>query len=347
MKQPGKWTNNRLDRAFKDWVNSVRDYLIDVSDRLTSTDKRLNARIDNLVAPGNKPSDDNEIRDARTDYDGKLYGSLKARLDNEWKRVLQFISETQSSIKQVSDKQTLTDNKLNKLFDDKTENIMIYVSKERGNDTTGTGTESKPFKSIQKAVDSIPIISLSQYQIVVDKGAYLEDVIVKNLTTARIDIVSYNYQALNITSDSTDTGVYVRSINFIDCRMYCGVRGFTQTDSKNNQTNRFVSFNGVNYGVAEKCLALENTKTRSNFKGFHWERSKGNIYESVVSNQFHAISADFASEVRVTDEMRGGTNNKIVFFVNGSVVYKGLQVKITGDQEEYLYYGGEVRSGGK
>ena len=341
MKQPGKWTNNRLDRAFKDWVNSVRDYLVDVSDRLTSTDKRLNARIDNLVAPGNKPSDDNEIRDARTDYDGKLHGSLKARLDNDRKRTVESFNETNDNIAQTNIKITEVDNKLTRLYDDKNNTKVIYVSQERGNDITGDGTQEKPYKSIQRGVDAIPMVSSSSYFVRLEKGSYYEDVVIQNINASNITLEAYNHDS--VQPDKSSLAVFLRSVRFSDCTGYCRVRGIQFFDQENlNQSDLIVAnieFARIKYGVVTKCRWTKDVKNQE-VHSVYYNSSNGRVYTNHFQNQNVILRLNFLSNVEFSSD-NSGSNNKKVLYVARSIGYQ-LNTQIKADEADSVYAAGQI-----
>lgn len=341
MKQPSNWKNNKLDRAFKDWVNSVRDYLVVVSDRLTSTDKRLNARIDNLVAPGNKPSDDNEIRDARTDYDGKLHGSLKARLDSDRKRTVDSFNETNDNLTQTNIKITEVDNKLTRLYDDKNNTKIIYVSQERGNDSTGDGTQEKPYKSIQRGVDAIPMVSSASYFVRIEKGAYREDVVIQNINAASITIESYNVKSATPSKSSLD--VFVRQINFSDCSGYCRVQGIECFDHNNvpgtELDKSHIRFTRIKYGVVSKCRFAEHAKSK-NISCVYYNASVGRVYDNHFQNQDMATRLNFLSTVNF-DNTNTGSNNRQILYVGRSIAYQeNTQVK--ADEADSTYACGQI-----
>ncbi len=341
MKQPSKWTNNRLDRAFKDWVNSVRDYLVDVSDRLTSTDKRLNARIDNLVAPNNKPSDDNEIRDARTDYDGKLHGSLKARLDNERKRTVDSFNETNDNLAQTNMKITEVDNKLTRLYDDKNNTKIIYVSQERGNDSTGDGTQEKPYKSIQRGVDAIPMVSSAAYFVRIEKGTYRENVLVQNINASNLTIEAYNHESAQPEKGSL--AVFLRNIRIADCTGYCRIRGIEFIDHKNLPVNDLVKchidFARIKYGVVSKCRFAENAKNNE-ITSVYYNASTGRAYENHFQNQDTVIYANYLSNFNFA-ETNTGSNNRKALYVGRSIAYQ-QNTQVKADEADSSYAGGQI-----
>lgn len=68
-----------------------------------------------------------------------------------------------------------------------TANRNVYVDGANGNDTTGDGSQAKPWKTIQKAVDMCPIIENiistnpnPAYTISIANGEYVENIIINN-----------------------------------------------------------------------------------------------------------------------------------------------------------------------
>lgn len=60
-------------------------------------------------------------------------------------------------------------------------NITLHVAKT-GSDTTGDGSESKPYLTIQKALDSLPKLLLGSVTILVHEGVYEENVFVSQFS---------------------------------------------------------------------------------------------------------------------------------------------------------------------
>lgn len=113
------------------------------------------------------------------------------------------------------------------LFDKKadvlTANVTLYVTTS-GNDSTADGTSSKPYRTIQAALDSIPK-NLGGYVATIDIGAgtYAETVVVDSFSANRIvlggtvgavvkinrlDIRNCTVNITNITLTTTVEGVY-------------------------------------------------------------------------------------------------------------------------------------------
>ncbi|MDN6112969.1 MAG: hypothetical protein L0I72_07850, partial [Tetragenococcus halophilus] len=66
----------------------------------------------------------------------------------------------------------------------------IYVSESRGDNSLANGSENRPYRTIQAAVDSLPLISGTEFYIFVEAGVYLEDVTVSGARSARLEILS-------------------------------------------------------------------------------------------------------------------------------------------------------------
>lgn len=83
---------------------------------------------------------------------------------------------------------------LNKaLFDQKaytlTESVTVYVNGSSGSDVTGTGASTAPYKTIQKAVDSIPkCLGGYHAQIDIAAGTYVERVTIDGFYGGRLTI---------------------------------------------------------------------------------------------------------------------------------------------------------------
>lgn len=87
---------------------------------------------------------------------------------------------------------------LDKKADTLTENVTVYVSKS-GNDNSGDGSSTKPFLTIQKAVDSIPK-NLGGHiaQVSVGAGTYSEAVNIEFFADGRITITGASKAAVTI-----------------------------------------------------------------------------------------------------------------------------------------------------
>ncbi|MEO1782237.1 hypothetical protein [Enterococcus diestrammenae] len=336
-----KLVKNAISSEWKKTFNDNVDYLNGLETRVDQRNQATNKRIDNLVlnAGGDSP---NEVVDARVNSEGAIFETLRERLAAGELLTKEELALVNQLIKNQSDAITQLNSTIQELYGGSGGSISLFVSAELGNDTTADGTEEKPFKTIQAAINSLPLLSTSEFFIYVEPGVYLEDVVISNITSGQLEIVGTNLSVVDASAG--DTGVFVRSVAFIDCGMYCAVRGFTQTDAANSP-KRFIYFTGVMYGVVDKCRAVQNTKNIDGYTAFGWERCvSGNIYGSHASNQYYAIKGAFGTGVRISNAV-SGTENNIVYRSEGSTIYRSTGASISGTTMESKSYGGQVFEG--
>lgn len=332
-----KWINNKTDATFKRIFNDNVDKINALANYFKKRESATNSRIDNLVLRSGGPSH-NEVVDARVDYLGVSHDTLKGRLDADWKYIEdKFEAINQKHLYYDSTIKTLFDT-LEKLYTTIGEPVRIFVSEKRGSNISGDGTEEKPFKTIQKAADLIPAISSANYFIMVEPGAYLEDVFINNKFSRSIEIIATNLATAE--PDKNDTGVYVREVNFYNCPNYCGVRGFTQTDAINSQDKRFVSFTAVEYGVVDRCRAVANTKAIDAYETFYFDRTKGHVYSTHASNQKLLVESIHTSTVRISSSLTGSANDTVLR-AEASIIY-AAKLNVTGTTAEVKNSGGQI-----
>ncbi|MEL5937970.1 hypothetical protein WN865_00050 [Tetragenococcus halophilus] len=215
----------------------------------------------------------------------------------------------------------------------------IYVSEGRGDNSLADGSENRPYRTIQAAVDSLPMVSSTDFYIFVEAGVYLEDVTVSGVKSARLEIMSTKNDEEN--AKEANTSVMARSIAFENCSMYCRVQGITQTDPQNTYRTSFIHFNRVSYGAIYNCRAVVNTKSFEDYSAFRFEGSIGAAYASFVSNQKTAILATFCSTARATATL-SGTGNEIGCHSRASIFFdtSNLSSSTEGKKEE----GGQIFS---
>lgn len=133
-----------------------------------------------------------------------------------------------------------------------------YVSDATGNDTTGDGSVGNPWKTIQKAVDTV----VAGDTILVKAGTYAENVVITTSGTSNNYITLRNYQSDLVTilppvltSSREDTGIstnadYIRIKGF---RIVGGNTGIRAADDSNNVIieDNFVSGYGNKGGGIE------------------------------------------------------------------------------------------------
>ena len=225
-----KLIKNRISsewkKIFNDNVDILNRIILGQNQKIDVTNKR----IDNVVlhSGGDSP---NEVVDARVNNKGETFDTLESRLlASEDKH-----DEDVTQLDMTQENQRLQFEQLNqaigKLMGTYGATLDLYVSGD-GDDKNGDGTEEKPFKTIQMAVNVMPLISSSQITIWVDDGLYLEDVVLKSINALRITIRTI--QNLGVLDQSkNDMPVKVRSIGFFNCTGYFQIAGIQAVDQAN------------------------------------------------------------------------------------------------------------------
>lgn len=328
----------QLDRKFRDTINDNADIANREFDRLDQKDHYTNNRIDNLVlhAGGDSP---NEVTDARVNWRGDRFATLQARLIAGEELSAQERQELVTKINNLNDGYDQLLEVIQMLYGGSGGVQTVYVSKQ-GNDTTGDGTEQRPFLTIQAAINSLPLLSTTHFIISVGVGAYLEDVVVRGLKAARLEIVAENTESVSALAG--DLGCFIRSVEFTDCDMYCRVRGVQSTDIANSP-GYFIHFNRVAYGAIDNCRATASTLNHGSYNTFFFTSCKGNTYTSWASNQRMVLRAEFAATTRLSGDI-AGNNNTVICGSRGSIIYRDTAAAITGTTMEQKSLGGQVFS---
>ncbi|MCE3183350.1 hypothetical protein [Enterococcus faecium] len=293
-----KLISNRISTEWKEKFNKNIDYLNDLEKKLSDQDKSTNSRIDNLVlhSGGESP---NEVVDARVNNKGETFPTLHGRLVEHETLTDEQISEliTNSASQKAQVEQL--NKAVQQIIGGYNEPINIYVSKD-GSDILGDGSEEKPFLTIQTAVNNVPLITTSQITIWVGSGAYLEDIMIRNLNFTSFLIRPLdNFDAID--PSTSDLPVKIRSICFTACKGYCQVAGMQIVDTAN----------GADYGIRNeqsgymainRCKFAENTKTLARYNAIYvGGTSKINMYgDTTLINQKVAIYAVLMGEIIVS-----------------------------------------------
>ena len=293
-----KLKNNRISNEWKQTFNGNVDYLENLKKNLDEQHKSTNSRIDNLVlhSGGDSP---NEVVDARVNNKGETFPTLHGRLVEHETLTDEQISEliTNSASQKAQVEQL--NKAVQQIIGGYNEPINIYVSKD-GSDILGDGSEEKPFLTIQTAVNNVPLITTSQITIWVGSGAYLEDIMIRNLNFTSFLIRPLdNFDAID--TSTSDLPVKIRSICFTACKGYCQVAGMQIVDTAN----------GADYGIRNeqsgymainRCKFAENTKSLSRYNAVYvGGTSKINMYgNTTFNNQKVAIYAVLMGEIIVS-----------------------------------------------
>ena len=293
-----KLLSNNIALKWKETFNQNVDYLNNLEKKLSDQDKSTNSRIDNLVlhSGGESP---NEVVDARVNNKGEVFYTLHGRLLEHENLSDEQISELNTNVDSQKEQVQQLNKSVQQIIGGYSEPINMYVSKN-GSDISGDGSEEKPFLTIQTAVNNVPLITTSQITIWVGSGAYLEDIMIRNLNFTSFLIRPIdNFDTID--PSKSDLPVKVRSICFTACKGYCQVAGMQIVDTAN----------GADYGIRNeqsgymainRCKFAENTKTLARYNAVYvGGTSKINMYgDTTFNNQKVAIYAVLMGEIIVS-----------------------------------------------
>ncbi|HFC9192724.1 TPA: hypothetical protein QFU79_000341 [Enterococcus faecium] len=310
-----KLKNNRISNEWKKTFNDNVDYLENLEKNLDEQHKSTNSRIDNLVlhSGGDSP---NEVVDARVNNKGETFPTLHGRLVEHETLTDEQISELNTNMDSQKEQVQQLNKSVQQIIGGYSEPINIYVSKD-GSDQTGDGSQENPFLTIQTAVNSVPLITTGSITIWVGSGAYLEDIMIRNLNFTSFLIRPLdNFDAID--TSTSDLPVKIRSICFTACKGYCQVAGMQIVDTAN----------GADYGIRNeqsgymainRCKFAENTKTLARYNAIYaGGTSKINMYgDTTLINQKVAIYAVLMGEIFVS--AFGSGNDVGILCENGTV----------------------------
>ncbi len=210
----------------------------------------------------------------------------------------------------------------------------LHVAKT-GSDTTGDGSEAKPFLTIQKALNSLPRLLLSRATIMVHAGVYEENVYVAIFT---------GNESLNIKAANGET-VSVKTIDISTVCLAGGVSvvGLVLTGTSNDNYKwslRCQSCNAINI-ESVTCTGAVTASSLGAFRLFN--TASVYIANTVISNKH--IALDITGATVYLNNTVTGENNIVGircgsgYGAHGGFVQKG-GANIAG--EEQKYYGGQI-----
>jgi hypothetical protein len=313
------------NRISSEWKKTFNDNVDILNRNARDQDQKLdttNSRIDNLVlhSGGESP---NEVVDARVNNKAVQFATLAARLldtENTHDKDVEQLSLTQADQQKQLEQ---LNNSIGIILGTFNASVSIYVSKARGNDQTGDGTEEKPFKTIQMAANLIPLLSTGTVTIFVDADVYLEDVVFKSINGTQIYIRPIQDWSV-FDPASNDMPVKVRSINFTYCSGYFKVSGIQFVDTANAPfiSGRRVSLALIQGGYLniDACKFADSTKAIA-FSAVYTEAdSKISVSgKTYFKDQNTAMTARHMGEIYVENSTQGTGNNIGVFSDLGTI----------------------------
>lgn len=306
-----KLIRNRISTEWKQTFNKNVDILTGYSKQQEQKIDATNKRIDNLVlkSGGDSP---NEVVDARVNNAGKTFGSLQERLtaaedkhDNDTTQISEIQTDQQKQLEQLN-------NAIGRIMGTYGARMDFYVSASNGDDKNGDGTQENPFKTIQMAVNMLPLISTAAITIWIEDGVYLEDVVLRSISANTITIRPIN-NISNLDPSNSDCPVKVRSIGFFYCSGYFQISGVQIVDTPNAAEHTGFKYSLLieqgGYLAINKCKCIENTKSMTTSALYAGGNSKMSVYgKTTLINQNIAFHAKAMADMYF-GEITGSGNN--------------------------------------
>ena len=211
-----------------------------------------------------------------------------------------------------------TDETLSKVYKKMTSSVNIYVA-STGDDNTGDGTIEQPYRSIQKAVDTIPKLIEKDHFIKVSEGEYDEEVIIKGISGSAVWISRKDGV---VDPSNTRPNVKVKSITYYDCNAYCKIESIEQLKPEEIVGQSFIRFSRCSYGTVHACLMDNGNITKPTLI---WDRSGGGFNSCKFENQRQCVNSMNGSAIRCdATNMHGPIKSDVGVVVQaGEVFYNG------------------------
>ncbi|WP_052410365.1 DUF1565 domain-containing protein [Paenibacillus durus] len=180
-----------------------------------------------------------------------------------------------------------------------TSSTLTYYVSTSGSDSNSGLTSSAPFKTIQKAINSLPLVINNDVTISIAAGTYNEDVSIYGI------IGKGQLSLLGV-----DASTFVKSVTSVRSH-YVYIFGLTAT------TTSGVAF----YSAGTSYTLFSNCRTTAGANdGFNVAFGRAIIYNCVISNVVSAAVSANNSTITV-DTCSGTGNGYVLYGDNSSVIY--------------------------
>lgn len=211
-------------------------------------------------------------------------------------------------------------------------NITIHVAKT-GNDTTGDGSESKPYLTIQKALNSLPHLLVDRVIVQVHDGNYNENVVIENFVGRDVHVIG----------DSNES-VTINTLYVLNCNIgYLLIDNLAITGNSGDAYNWSLKVDGVQYAYLQNIICTNETPNSYVGAFFIAYTSGAVVRNCTISNK--NIALDVLGSVVYLNDTVAGTNNTVGIRCGsgwgnyGGYVQKG-GANIAG--EEQKGFGGQI-----
>lgn len=213
-----------------------------------------------------------------------------------------------------------------------TASVVLHVAKT-GSDTTGDGSETKPYLTIQKALDSLPKLLLARVTIRVHEGTYSENVVVG-------PVIAINDIALE---GAPDESVKVKTVYVYSVIGNVGLANLDITDTSGDGYNWSLQCSECQY-VTMNHIRCTGTAASSYFGAVRLNHTGMVVMNNtVISNK--AVAVDVAASVVYMNDKVTGENNTVGIRCGSAWGRVGGYAQKGGAQlggEEQKGYGGQI-----
>ncbi|MDM5223031.1 hypothetical protein QUF86_20270 [Peribacillus sp. NJ11] len=314
----------QFNREYRDTLNEnfkgVGNELKKLDDKNYVTNKRLTTILVNPNGGGNP-----EVLAARTAKNGITYNSL-------FQHTEAMESDIEDNANNIQQLLTFQDKFKKRINIDEPVDIYYYVNKAIGSDTNTGLSVATPFKTIQKALDTIPqLTSGGEITVWIDNGTYAEDLVLRNKKGSDIKLVG---------NQNIPTNVKINSFYAVNVDAYLNVSGMEATTT----TKDGFYYNRCSYINTNNCVATKDNKT-AGMAGISYSASKGAVSGCTVSNSVHGIIANFSSQITIESNCTGTGNTNGISCAR-SIIHKYGNNTVVGTKNENIYGGGIISNGG-
>ncbi|WP_159886209.1 C1q-like domain-containing protein [Paenibacillus puerhi] len=209
-----------------------------------------------------------------------------------------------------------------------TAEITYYVRTDGNDNNAGTAnTAAGAFRTIQKAVNSVPQIVNHTVTINVAAGTYSEDVILRNFITGDV-FNGFILKAANNNQNATN----VNSITFKYCTGRVEASGFTATT---NSQEGFIALY-TRMSVFTNCFVAAPSASA----GIALVSSVGRVQGGAVSNRQVGIISNYYSHLYVQD-VEGSGNEIGIYAATGAILCPG-GIMPSATTQEFVMQGGAI-----
>jgi hypothetical protein len=223
------------------------------------------------------------------------------------------------------------------------DHAYIYV-KTTGDDTTGDGSGSKPFKTIQKAVDSlVDFVSPNTIYIFVGSGTYTENVVIPTTITGSIMIQGDTTHPENVVVKSASA---IKQVFDIGCPARVSFAGMKIQDATSSfgvlATNAWVGFYNVQF-YNNKTSVSSLSGSRVSFLGSSLGVST--IDGNDIASSY-GITSDSTSIINIAQNLvidnvdYGILNQSSSAYISSNVTITAKKIVWWSDKGAYNYIAG-------